>query len=123
MPSPFHFFAASWRRRTCVALILTTILVSKSRPASMSRKVCVGRAKQKFARVRTPPVRIDRPAERQVVAWDVVDDRLALGLDELDAAELGRIEAPPRDLEELLWGHARTIEHMFDSRQAAARRS
>src|SRR5262245_22957824 len=46
MPSPFHRLAASWRRRTSGAFTFTTIFVSKSRPAFISRNVCVGRAKQ-----------------------------------------------------------------------------
>ena len=44
--SPFHRFAASWRRSTCGALTLTTIFDWKSCPAFISRYVCVGRAKQ-----------------------------------------------------------------------------
>ena len=46
MCSPFHRGAASSRRNTSGAFTLTTIFVSKSRPASMSRYVCVERAKQ-----------------------------------------------------------------------------
>ena len=61
------------------------------------------------------PIRVDRPVEREVVPGHVVDDRLALGLDELHPPELGRVEPSSRDLEQGLGGHPRTIEHTFDS--------
>ena len=46
MCSPFQRLAANSRRSTSGAFTFTTILVSKSRPAFMSRNVWVGRAKQ-----------------------------------------------------------------------------
>jgi hypothetical protein len=63
------------------------------------------------------PVRIDRPLERQELAGDVVDDRLRLDLDELDAPKLRRVEGPPGHLEELVPLHRPSIEHLFDQRQ------
>jgi len=44
--SPFHDGRASSARTTSGTLTLTTISRSKSRPASKSRYLCVGRAKQ-----------------------------------------------------------------------------
>ncbi len=46
MCSPFHRGARSSFPKSCGALTLTTILVSKSLPALMSMYVCVTRAKQ-----------------------------------------------------------------------------
>jgi hypothetical protein len=71
------------------------------------------------ARVAAPPVGVDRPVERQVAARDVVDDRLGLDLDELDAAEVRRVEGAPAQLEQPLaarsrLSHPRIIEHVFD---------
>ena len=57
---------------------------------------------------------IDRPVERQVVAGDVIDDRLRFDLDELDAAELGCVEGPSADLEQGLALHPDMIEHTFE---------
>src|ERR1051325_625387 len=67
------------------------------------------------ARVHAAAVRVDRPVERHRVARDLVDDRLRLDLDALDPAELGRVEGPPGDLEELLLRHRDRVEHVFDS--------
>jgi hypothetical protein len=50
-------------------------------------------------------VRIDCPVERQVVAGDLVDDRLRFRLDELDAAEVRRVEGAAAKLEERLVLH------------------
>jgi hypothetical protein len=48
----------------------------------------------------------------------VVDDRLRLDLDELDPAELGRVERRPAEFEETVAFHvACTLEHMFERRQ------
>ena len=66
------------------------------------------------------PIGVDRVLERQVVARDLIDDRLALRLDELDPAELRGVERPPGDLEEL-FGHRPRIEHMFESLQLPIR--
>src|ERR671936_695046 len=66
------------------------------------------------------PIRVDRVLERQVVARNLVDDRLALRLDELDPAELRGVERPSGDLEEL-FGHRPRIEHMFESLQLPER--
>jgi hypothetical protein len=61
-------------------------------------------------------VGVDRPVEWQVVAGDVVDDRLRLDLDEFDPAEVRGIEGPTTELEELAVLHpGSVIEHMFDS--------
>src|SRR5436309_1193018 len=54
------------------------------------------------------PVRVDGPLEWEEVAGDVVDDGLGLDLDELDAAELGRVERPAGHLEQLLAFHEGT---------------
>ena len=54
------------------------------------------------------PVRVDRPLEWEEVSGDVVDDGLGLDLDELDAAELGRVERPAGHLEQLLAFHEGT---------------
>jgi hypothetical protein len=47
-------------------------------------------------------VRIDRPVERQVVAGDVVDDRLGFRFDERDPAELRGVKGSAAELEELV---------------------
>src|SRR5687768_14706096 len=107
MCSPFQRRARSSRRSTWAALTLTTIFVSKSRPASMSMYVCVVLAKQKGAGMAAPPIWVDRPIERQVVARDAVDDRLRLDLDEFESAESRRVETGPGQFEELLFTHAR----------------
>ena len=60
-----------------------------------------------------PPVRIDRPLERQVVAGDVIDYRFRLDLDELDAAKRGRVEGPPTKLEELVPTHRRILARTY----------
>jgi hypothetical protein len=88
-----HDGRASSPRSTSGALTLTTISRSKSRPALKSRYVWVGRAKQKFARVRTPPVWIDRPAERHSRCLrHAVQDRLRPHLVEPRPDRSGRVE-------------------------------
>ena len=62
--------------------------------------------------MRTPPVHVDRPLEGQVITGDVVDDRLRLDLDELDALEMGRVEGAPTKLEELLSAHPGSIANV-----------
>ena len=71
------------------------------------------------ARVRAAAVGVDRPVERHRAARNAVDDPLRLDLDELDPAELRRVDVTSRDLEEL-FGHAPTLEHMFDSGKVRA---
>jgi hypothetical protein len=117
MCSPLHRFALQLlgKQVGCVDLYDDLALEVASR---VHVHVGVGDAsKTKFARMGTSPIRVDRPVERQVVAGDVVDDGLRLGLDELDPAELRRIEGPSPELEECLAGHAPILEHMFDSRK------
>jgi hypothetical protein len=88
-----HDGRASSARSSSGALTLTTISRSKSRPALKSRYVWVGRAKQKFARVRTPPVWIDRPAERHSRCLrHAVQDRLRPHLVEPRPDRSGRVE-------------------------------
>jgi hypothetical protein len=75
------------------------------------------------ARMRAPAVRVDRPRERQRSPGHVVDDRLRLSLDELDAPKLGSVGADAPKLEELLiQGHGRDrIEHTFEHAQPRSR--
>ena len=68
------------------------------------------------------PVGVDRVVERQVVAGDVVDDRLGLDLDELDAPEVRGIEGASPQFEKAISCHPATIEHMFDSCTSGAQR-
>jgi hypothetical protein len=64
------------------------------------------------------PVRIDGPGEGHRVARHVVDDRLGLDFDELDAPEFGGVHLGPAELEKPIVFHGRvdpTIEHTFGS--------
>jgi hypothetical protein len=45
--------------------------------------------------MRAAPVGVDRPVERHGPAGNAVDDALGLDLDELDPAELRRVDVPP----------------------------
>ena len=56
--------------------------------------------------MRATSVGIDGPVERQVAARHVIDDRLGLDLDELDAPEMRGIEGPSAKLEESVAAHA-----------------
>jgi len=58
------------------------------------------------ARMRAASVGIDRPVEREVGPGDVIDDRLGLDLDELDAPEVRGIESAAAKLEQLLTLHS-----------------
>jgi hypothetical protein len=65
--------------------------------------------------MRAPPIRVDGPVEGEEVAGDVVDDRLRLDLDELDAAKLRRVEGASTKLEETVALHGScSVEHMFE---------
>src|SRR3990170_4875126 len=61
------------------------------------------------ASVTATSVGVDRPVEWEVVAGDVVDDRLGLDLDEFDPAEVRGVEDPPTQLEEPAVLHPRSI--------------
>lgn len=75
------------------------------------------------ARMGASSVWVDRPVEGEEVAGDLVDDGFRFGLDELDAAEVRRVERPSPKLEDLVTAHPDIVSNVCSCATAGAGQS